>query len=61
MTVNYLLIYKKFIVSGYTLEAGVRDLERKLGALCRAIAVKMAEEDKSSNDDSNSSAVCNFN
>ena len=51
---------KKFLVSGYTLEAGVRDLERKLGALCRAIAVKMAEEDKSSNDDSKSSAVCNF-
>merc|ERR1711884_882026 len=27
----------KFLISGYTLEAGVRDLERKLGALCRAI------------------------
>jgi len=50
----------KFLISGYTLEAGVRDLERKLGALCRAIAVKMAEEDKSSNDDSKSSAISNM-
>eukprot|EP00090_Calanus_glacialis_P045240 TRINITY_DN8266_c0_g1_i2.p1 TRINITY_DN8266_c0_g1~~TRINITY_DN8266_c0_g1_i2.p1 ORF type:complete len:582 (-),score=171.59 TRINITY_DN8266_c0_g1_i2:110-1708(-) len=34
----------KDIVSKYTREAGVRNLERKLGALCRAVAVKLAEE-----------------
>lgn len=32
-----------FIVSCYTREAGVRTLERKLGALCRAVAVRVAE------------------
>ena len=31
------------IVSGYTREAGVRSMERKIGALCRAVAVKVAE------------------
>ena len=47
-----------FLVSGYTLEAGVRNLERKLGALCRAIAVKIAEYEKSKHDEpSKSSAV----
>ncbi|XP_048372026.1 lon protease homolog 2, peroxisomal [Sphaerodactylus townsendi] len=31
------------IISRYTREAGVRSLERKFGALCRAVAVKVAE------------------
>ena len=30
-------------VSKYTREAGVRSLERKIGAICRAVAVKVAE------------------
>lgn len=32
-----------FTVSSYTREAGVRTLERKIGAICRAVAVKVAE------------------
>jgi len=31
------------LISGYTREAGVRELERKLGALCRAIAANVSE------------------
>uniref|UniRef100_A0A673M2U0 Lon protease homolog 2, peroxisomal n=1 Tax=Sinocyclocheilus rhinocerous TaxID=307959 RepID=A0A673M2U0_9TELE len=31
---------------GYTREAGVRSLERKIGAICRAVAVKVAEGHK---------------
>lgn len=34
-----------FAVLNYTREAGVRELERKLAAVCRAIAVQMAEKD----------------
>merc|ERR1711962_460414 len=34
------------IISKYTREAGVRTLERKLGAVCREVAVKLAEESK---------------
>lgn len=34
------------IISDYTLEAGLRDLERKLGAICRKIARKIAEGGK---------------
>ncbi|PSN39412.1 Lon protease 2 [Blattella germanica] len=33
----------KMLISSYTREAGVRTLERKLGALCRAVAVQVAE------------------
>ncbi|TKS73063.1 Lon protease -like protein 2, peroxisomal [Collichthys lucidus] len=32
------------IISRYTREAGVRSLERKIGAICRAVAVKVAED-----------------
>ena len=32
------------VVSKYTREAGVRGLERKLGTLCRAAAVYMANQ-----------------
>lgn len=32
-----------FFFSRYTREAGVRSLERKIGAICRAVAVKVAE------------------
>jgi ATP-dependent Lon protease len=31
------------LVSSYTREAGVRSLERNIGAVCRAVAVKVAE------------------
>ncbi|XP_056273053.1 lon protease homolog 2, peroxisomal [Pseudoliparis swirei] len=31
------------LISSYTREAGVRSLERKFGAVCRAVAVKVAE------------------
>ncbi|XP_059362559.1 lon protease homolog 2, peroxisomal [Carassius carassius] len=36
----------KEIISKYTREAGVRSLERKIGAICRAVAVKVAEGHK---------------
>jgi ATP-dependent Lon protease len=32
------------IIDGYTGEAGVRQLEQKIAALCRAVAVRLAEE-----------------
>jgi len=32
-----------YVVESYTREAGVRTLERRIGALCRAVAVKVAE------------------
>ena len=35
------------IIEGYTREAGVRSLERALAALCRAVAVRVAEGDVS--------------
>ncbi|KAK7806244.1 hypothetical protein U0070_023859 [Myodes glareolus] len=31
------------IITRYTREAGVRSLDRKFGAICRAVAVKVAE------------------
>ncbi|XP_040894982.1 lon protease homolog 2, peroxisomal [Toxotes jaculatrix] len=33
----------QIIISRYTREAGVRSLERKIGAICRAVAVKVTE------------------
>jgi ATP-dependent Lon protease len=33
----------KSIISGYTREAGVRGLEREIGAVCRKVAVRVAE------------------
>ncbi|XP_041964696.1 lon protease homolog 2, peroxisomal isoform X4 [Alosa sapidissima] len=40
------------IISRYTREAGVRSLERKIGAICRAVAVKVAEGHKMSKQES---------
>uniref|UniRef100_A0A3B3ZDA3 Lon N-terminal domain-containing protein n=1 Tax=Periophthalmus magnuspinnatus TaxID=409849 RepID=A0A3B3ZDA3_9GOBI len=37
------------IISRYTREAGVRSLERKIGTVCRAVAVKVAEGQNISN------------
>ena len=37
-----------YTASSYTREAGVRNLERKIGAICRAVAVRVAERSLSS-------------
>jgi ATP-dependent Lon protease len=37
----------KKIIAGYTREAGLRNLERKIGAICRGVAAKIAEEEDS--------------
>ena len=34
-----------FLALNYTREAGVRDLERKIGGICRSVAVKIAESE----------------
>jgi ATP-dependent Lon protease len=38
----------RHIISGYTREAGLRNLEREIGAICRGVASKIAEESISS-------------
>jgi ATP-dependent Lon protease len=38
----------KKIISGYTREAGLRNLERQIGAICRGVATKVAEEEATS-------------
>ena len=40
---NYCLCLCLCTVESYTREAGVRTLERRIGAVCRAVAVKVAE------------------
>ena len=35
------------LIRGYTCEAGVRDLERRIGAVCRKVALRRAEGDES--------------
>ncbi len=35
----------KKIIAGYTREAGLRNLERRIGAICRGVAAKIAEEE----------------
>lgn len=39
------------LIRKYTREAGVRNLERRIGAVCRAVAVKVVEKNKSVHDD----------
>ena len=39
----------KTIIEGYTREAGVRNLEREIGGVCRKIACKVAENDQNKN------------
>jgi ATP-dependent Lon protease len=34
----------RYIISGYTREAGLRNLEREIGSVCRGVASKIAEE-----------------
>lgn len=38
------------LIGKYTREAGVRNLERKIGAVCRAVAVKVVERSRLNND-----------
>ncbi|CAG2122411.1 unnamed protein product, partial [Medioppia subpectinata] len=37
------------LIAKYTREAGVRNLERKIGAVCRAVAVKVVEHNRLNN------------
>ena len=54
---KYFPLFSFIQVSGYTLEAGVRELERKIGSLCRAVAVQIAEDNKIMDDTTKNSAV----
>lgn len=48
----------KILIAQYTREAGVRTLERRLGALCRAVAVRVAEMSlKKTSDDANIDSI----
>lgn len=38
----------KKIISGYTRESGLRNLERRIGAICRGVASRIAEEEATS-------------
>jgi len=39
------------LISGYTMEAGVRELERQLAAICRSVAARVARASESDEDD----------
>ena len=51
----------EFIISRYTREAGVRSLERQLATLCRAVAVKLADEGTEDGDRGNKVPLTNMN
>ena len=58
LTKRYLIdLFLIDIVSNYTLEAGVRELERKFGAICRAVAVRVAEKEKETTGSTESNCV----
>uniref|UniRef100_A0A7N8YMY1 Lon protease homolog 2, peroxisomal n=1 Tax=Mastacembelus armatus TaxID=205130 RepID=A0A7N8YMY1_9TELE len=46
------------IIGRYTREAGVRSLERKIGAICRAVAVKVAEGHRVPRSDASTPETC---
>lgn len=49
------------LIGKYTREAGVRNLERKIGAVCRAVAVKVVEKHRMINKPVNSNEETNQN
>ncbi|KAL9974903.1 hypothetical protein ACROYT_G012005 [Oculina patagonica] len=46
----------KAIISNYTREAGVRSLERKIGGVCRAVAVQVAEASRNASEKADESS-----
>ncbi len=48
------------VIDSYTREAGVRNLEREIGAICRGVAVKVAEEHLKEQKDISAEAVAEF-
>ncbi len=48
------------VVDSYTREAGVRNLERELGAICRGVAVKVAEGKASDSEVVDAAAVADY-